>query len=446
MCYDLKRRFDHQVSLNKIKIRPNESKYDRKVGEILAINPTTLDAKIDQLGLGAICKITSGSASGTLIEAISLKGANVRFSMLGDATNICVGDRIEFVSNCLEFEFSERLLGSILDGLGRRIDGPNLTSSRWVAAKGKSALSALDRPLINTSMETGIQAIDGFLTLGLGQRVALFGPAGCGKSSLMADIISGCSADVIVLALVGERGREVREFIERHLRPELRKRMIIVVSTSDRPALERAYAVQIASAVAEEYRNTGLNVLLLVDSLTRFARALREIGLASGEPAVRRGYPASVYPALPKIIERAGRSEAGSITAIYGVLVEGESETDPIADEIRSLTDGHIELSRDLASEGRFPAIDVVKSLSRVMPDIVTRDHNAIASSGRQILAKYDEIQFLLQVGEYQKGQDSEADLAVAKIANLRHFLYSKDTRQPRNLERTIRTLRRAIG
>ncbi len=240
---------------------------------------------------------------------------------------------------------------------------------------------------------------------------------------LLAALARNCAADVIVIGLIGERGREVREFIERRLPESHRQRTIIVASTSDRPPLERVYAAHYATAIAEELRDNGKSVLLLIDSLTRVARALREIGLAAGEPPTRRGYPASVYAALPELIERSGRTATGDITAVYTVLMEGDGEGDPIAEEVRSLTDGHIMLSPAIASRGRYPAIDVMTSLSRLMPDVVSRDELRVAAAARAQLAKYAEIELLVQVGEYRAGSDAAADRAIANHAALETFL-----------------------
>lgn len=422
-------------------------RHEVSVGEIVSVGPTTLKAEFNRLGLGSICKLVSGKAAGTLTEVIALDGKYATLSVFGDASEISVGDRIQYVSNGLEFPFSEDWLGAVLDGTGK----PLMDLSGWAGttrslrAMSKDTVPALARPVIDQEFATGVPAIDCFTTLGRGQRIALFGPPGCGKSTLLASIIANSSADVVVMALVGERGREVQEFLLRQIPPAVRKKTVMVVATSDRPALERTYGVHVASSIAECYRDSGKNVLLLVDSLTRTARAYREIGLAAGEPAVRRGFPASVYPALPKIIERSGKTETGSITAIYAVLVEGDSVADPIADEIKSLTDGHIELSRELASSGLYPAIDVVKSLSRVMPDVVGRDHINLAMKARKLLAKYEEIKLLIQIGEYEKGQDPEADEAVEKIDAIREIIHQSTASRPLPIRVMLASLRKAL-
>ena len=281
----------------------------------------------------------------------------------------------------------------------------------------------MKRQLITRPVSLGLRVLDGIITCGQGQRLGIFAAAGGGKSTLLSSIIKGTSADISVLALIGERGREVREFIERDLGPEGLARTVLVVSTSDRSSMERLKAAYTATAIAEYFRDQGRNVLLMMDSVTRFGRAQREIGLAAGEPPTRRGFPPSVFSTLPKLMERAGNSDKGSITALYTVLVEGDDMTEPIADETRSILDGHIILSRKLAAQNHYPAIDVLASVSRVMNSIVTKEHKNAAQRLRQILAKYHEMELLIQLGEYHKGADPEADFAIAHIDKVNAFL-----------------------
>lgn len=314
------------------------------------------------------------------------------------------------------------VLGRVIDAFGQPLDGgADIAPNRPLDSDPPKPLS---RPVIDTAFQTGLRAVDGMLTMGVGQRVGLFGAAGVGKSTLLSQIIRGSDADVIVLGLIGERGREVAEFLERDLGDEGRKRAAVIVATSDRPATERLRAAMTATAVAEGFRAEGKNTLLLIDSATRVARALREIGLSAGEPPVRRGFPPSVFARLPRLVERAGRDASGAITAIYTILVEGDDDNaDPVADELRSLLDGHIILSRELAQAGHFPAIDVLKSKSRVMDAVTSADHRASARQLGAYQAKLQDVELLVQVGEYQQGGDTVADAALAAKPAMDAFL-----------------------
>ena len=315
------------------------------------------------------------------------------------------------------------LLGRVLNGLGEPIDGGPALRPQGYYPVSADPPNPMERRIIDKPISLGLRVLDGMLTCGEGQRMGIFAAAGGGKSTLLSCIIKGTEAEVCVLALIGERGREVREFLEHDLGPEGMKRAVIVCSTSDRSSMERLKAAYTATAVAEYFRDQGKSVLLLMDSVTRFGRALREIGLAAGEPPTRRGFPPSVFSSLPKLMERAGNSDTGSITALYTVLVEGDDMTEPIADETRSILDGHIILSRKLAAANHYPAIDVQASVSRVMNSIVEKDHKDAAQKLRQVLAKYSELEILVQIGEYEKGSDREADDALARIDSVNNFL-----------------------
>lgn len=314
------------------------------------------------------------------------------------------------------------IIGRVIDAFGRPLDGGPAVDPDTPLDRDPPA--PLSRPVIDTPFVTGIRAIDGMLTLGTGQRIGLFGAAGVGKSTLLSQIIRGARADAIVLGLIGERGREVAEFLERDLGEEGRKKAAVIVATSDRPATERLRAALTATAAAEGFRERGMNTLLLMDSATRIARALREIGLSAGEPPVRRGFPPSTFARLPRLVERPGRDRNGSITAMYTVLVEGDDDNaDPIADELRSLLDGHIILSRELAQAGHFPAIDVLRSKSRVMEAVTDAEHRARARMVNGWMAKLQDIELLVQVGEYQSGGDPVADAALAAKGDIERFL-----------------------
>ncbi len=316
------------------------------------------------------------------------------------------------------------LLGRVIDAYGRPLDGLGpVTGPARPRPVHAEAPSPFDRPPISEIFPTGVRVVDSMLSVGVGQRVGVFATAGGGKSTLLGMFARHCRADVNVIALIGERGREVREFLEDSLGPEGLARSIVVVSTSDRPAMERVRAAHAASAIAEGFRAEGLRVMLLMDSVTRFARALREVGLSVGEPAVRRGFPPSVFAELPRLFERAGAAGAGSITAFYTVLLEEEDGSDPIGEEVRSILDGHIYLSRKLAQAGRYPAVDVLASISRVFGRITGPEHRAGVAQVRAWLAKYAEIEFLLQIGEYKPGGDLLADEAIARMPALERLL-----------------------
>lgn len=320
------------------------------------------------------------------------------------------------------------LLGRVIDGLGRPLDGgaAPTTSNARRAADMLLPVNPLERPVISTPFATGVRAIDGLLSCGVGQRVGIFAPAGGGKSTLTGMIANGARVDAIVVALIGERGREVAEFIHDHL-GRRRNSSIVIASTADRPAAERIKAAELACSVASELRAEGKQVLLLFDSLTRYARALREVGLAVGEPPVRRGYPPRVFAELPKLTEAAGLTRQGAVTAFFTVLAEDEEMADPISEEARSLLDGHIQLSGRLGAAGHYPAIDVLKSKSRVMTRVTSRGHLDDASRVRGWLSRYQEVELLLQMGEYRRGNDPENDLAIDLHQSIERFLRQRD-------------------
>ncbi|CAB3756820.1 FliI/YscN family ATPase [Paraburkholderia solisilvae] len=316
------------------------------------------------------------------------------------------------------------MLGRTVDGLGRPLDGGPAPREASALQRGMSlaSINPLERPVIAQPFVTGVRAIDGLLTCGVGQRVGIFAPAGGGKSTLMGMIANGAQVDAIVVALIGERGREVSEFIHDHLSGR-RASAVVVASTSERPAAERLKAAELACAVASGLRASGRRVLLLFDSLTRYARALREVGLAVGEPPVRRGYPPRVFAELPKLIESAGLTREGSVTAFFTVLAEDEDLSDPIAEEARSLLDGHIQLSGKLGGAGHYPAIDILKSKSRVMTRVTDAAHRAEADRVRGWMSRYQELELLLQIGEYQRGSDAASDLAIDRYPEIVRFL-----------------------
>ncbi|TDR76599.1 FliI/YscN family ATPase [Paludibacterium purpuratum] len=386
-------------------------------GRVSEVRPTLLRAHLPQAGLGELCEL----AGGGLAEVIGLAAGDALLSPYREPVGVRVGSFVRPCGARAQIGVGPALLGRVLDALGRPCDGlpaPRVESRRSVDT---DAPDPMRRLAIDRCLPMGVRAIDTTLTVGLGQRLGIFAPAGCGKSTLLAMLCAGSRADVVVLSLIGERGREVREFLEQVLTPAARAKSVVVVATSDRPALERLKAAATATTIAEYFRDQGCNVLLLVDSLTRYARAVREIGLAAGEPMVGGGYPPSLYAQLPRLLERAGRGETGSITAFYTVLMEDRH--DPLAEEVRSLLDGHIVLSRKLAEANHYPAIDVLASISRVMHQVAEPAHRAAAGRLRQLLATWNEVELLLRVGEYQPGQDAETDEAIDRRAKLNALL-----------------------
>ena len=364
---------------------------------------------------------------------------------LGPLVGVGLDDEVESTGGPLEVRASVDLLGRVVDGLGRLIDGgPALGENAALVAVDRDPPNALLRRPIQRIVATGVRVLDGLLTLGEGQRIGLFSAAGVGKSTLLGQIARGVDADVVVVALVGERGREVGEFLERALGREGRAKSIVVVATSDAPALERLRAAQVATAYAEWFRDAGKRVMLLVDSVTRFARAQREVGLAVGEPPARRGFPPSVFAVLPRLLERSGQGPHGSITAIYTVLVEGNDIDEPVADETRGILDGHVVLDRAIAARGVFPAVDVGLSLSRVMEHLATRDHNASAQRLRALVSTYEAKRDLVILGAYARGADRELDEAVQRIAGIERFL-RQETNRVVSFDETLRQLAEVV-
>lgn len=393
-------------------------------GRVEQVVGTIIKATVPGVKVGELCILRNPGEKWVLrAEVVGFSKNTALLTPLGDLEGISYHTEVVPTGHVLSVPVGEELLGRVLNGVGDIADGgPSLRTRKFYPVYADPP-AAMTRKLIEKPISLGLRVLDGILTCGQGQRLGIFAAAGGGKSTLLSSIIKGTSADICVLALIGERGREVREFIERDLGPEGMKRSVLVVSTSDRSSMERLKAAYTATAVAEYFRDQGKSVLLMMDSVTRFGRAQREIGLAAGEPPTRRGFPPSVFSTLPKLMERAGNSEKGSITALYTVLVEGDDMTEPIADETRSILDGHIILSRKLAAINHYPAIDVQASVSRVMNAIVSKEHKEAAAKLRQILAKYSQIELLIQLGEYKKGADSEGDFAISHIDAVNKFL-----------------------
>jgi flagellum-specific ATP synthase len=363
--------------------------------------------------LGALVRIERDASSAVEGEVVGFRDGLTLVYLLTPTAGVRRGNRVRLLKTSSTLRVGSGLLGRVIDARGRSIDGrpqPMLTDR---VRRDRQPPGPVERPRIAKPLGTGIRAIDALLTCGRGQRLGIFSGSGVGKSVLLGMMSRYTDADVIVTGLIGERGREVNEFIERDLGVEGLARSVVVVATSNEPALARIHAASTATAVAEYFRDQGKQVLLLMDSVTRFAMAQREIGLAAGEPPTTRGYPPSTFALLPRLVERAGRSRAGSITAFYTVLVEGDDETEPVADAVRGLLDGHVWLSRKLAARGHYPAVDVLASISRLMNDITTPQHQAAALTIRQLLAAYAEHEDLLSIGAYRRGSNRTVDTAV---------------------------------
>lgn len=393
-------------------------------GRVEAVVGTIIHAVVPGAKVGELCLLRNPWDNWTVsAEVVGISGTTALLTPLGSLQGVSTATEVIHTGQVHSVSVGPDLLGRVLDGLGQPLDGKPALSGAETYPVYAEPPSPMDRKIIEKPISLGLRALDGILTCGEGQRMGIFAAAGGGKSTLLASLVKGADVDVTVLALIGERGREVREFIEHDLGPEGLAKSVLVVSTSDRASMERLKASYVATAIAEYFRDQGKRVLLLMDSVTRFGRALREIGLAAGEPPTRRGYPPSVFSSLPQLMERAGNSDKGSITALYTVLVEGDDMTEPIADETRSILDGHIVLSRKLAAQNHYPAIDILASVSRVMNAIAEPEHKEAAQELRKLLAKYDEVELLLRIGEYQKGNDTDADRAVESIDELRSFL-----------------------
>ncbi|MFM0305095.1 type III secretion system ATPase SctN [Paraburkholderia sediminicola] len=414
-------------------------------GRVLQVVGTLIRATAPSVRIGEICRLRNpGDPVESQAEVVGITRDAALLTPLGSTHGISSFTEVIPTGRTHVIPVGKALLGRVLDGLGQPLDydarGPLRTEAHYPVYA--EAPHPLRRRPIETALPLGVRALDGMLTCGEGQRIGIFAAAGGGKSTLLAMLAKGADVDVTVIAMIGERGREVREFIEQELGEEGLARAVVVCATSDKSSMERVKAAYAATAIAEYFRDQGKKVLLLMDSVTRFARALREIGLASGEPPTRRGYPPSVFATLPRLMERPGNVERGSITALYTVLVEGDDMTEPVADETRSILDGHIVLSRQLANAGHYPAIDVLASVSRVMTSVATPGHQAHARRVRELLAKYNEVELLVKIGEYRTGSDPLADEAVQKIDAIRAFL-RQETDEHAGLDNTLAQLAR---
>jgi len=392
-------------------------------GRVRSVAGLTIHAVGLPASVGAYCEIDVGFGRSVPAEVIGFRKDETLLMPLDDAGGLTKGQRVRRVTQRQTIPVGPGLLGRVVDAMARPMDDRPAPAADAMYELHRDPPDAMRRPRIASPISVGIRSINSMLTIGGGQRVGIFSGTGVGKSVLLGMMARYTSADVAVIALVGERGREVRDFIEKDLGEEGRKRSVLVVSTSDRSPPQRMRACFTATTIAEYFRDRGANVLLLTDSVTRMAMAARQIGLAAGEPPATKGYPPSVFGAIPRLLERSGRSEQGSITGIYTVLVEGDDLNDPIADAVRGTLDGHIVLSRRLANRGQFPAVDVLQSISRVMPDVTTDAHRAAVQKVRRTMAVWDEIEDLVNIRAYPKGTNAEYDLAIEMRTPIETFL-----------------------
>jgi FliI/YscN family ATPase len=410
------------------------------VGKVQAISGLTIEAADLALPLGSLCRITSFGGRTCMSEVIGFQRDSTILMALSPPGGVARGDRVENVASAPRIWCSPQLLGRVLNGFGEPIDGGPplpLTEARRIDGRG---VPPLDRINIRQPIATGVRAVDALHTCGLGQRMGIFSGPGVGKSTLLASIARDTSADVSVVALIGERGREVQEFLENTLGTEGLKRCVVIVSTSDDAPLLRVRAAKVACTVAEYFRDLNRDVLLLMDSLTRMCHAQRQIGLAAKEPPATRGFPPSVFALLPEVLERAGKTATGSVTGFYTVLVEGDDFNEPIPDAVKGISDGHLWLSRPLANRGHFPAIDMLQSISRVRGDVVDKEHVRQARRLLSLLAVYQEIEDLVNIGAYVAGTSPELDLAVQARPRIIQFL-QQEPQAPSTMEQTRRGL-----
>jgi flagellum-specific ATP synthase len=412
----------------------------RLSGRVTHIVGLLIEANGPSVHLGEICYIYNKNGTSVPCEVVGFREQKVLLMSLGEMTQIAPGAEVFPTAEIHQVAVTNSLCGRVLDGLGNPIDGKGPIRVEKYYPVTAPPPDALSRDRITEPLQTGVKVIDALCTSGRGQRFGIFSGSGVGKSSLLGMIAKRSSADINVLALIGERGREVRDFIERDLGPEGLTRSVVVVVTSDQAALLRAKGANVATAIAEFFRDQGHNVVFMMDSVTRYAMALREIGLAVGEPPTTKGYTPSVFAQLPKLLERAGNSDKGSITGIYTILVEGDDLNDPVADNVRAILDGHVILSRKLAGAHHFPAVDVLQSLSRVMPDVTDKSHQKNAAVLRGLLQAYEEAEDLVNIGAYAAGSNPIIDEALMRMDGIRSFL-KQSTDEGFTFEETVEQL-----
>jgi len=393
-------------------------------GKITQVIGLIIESQGPGANLGELCHVFPNSGSARIqAEVVGFRDNKLLLMPLGDLSGIGPGCEVVATGDSFRVGIGSQLLGRVIDGLGNPLDGRGPLQCQDDCPVNGNPLNPLDRKRITEPLSIGVKAIDGMLTVGKGQRIGIFSGSGVGKSTLLGMVARNTSADVNVIALIGERGREVREFLEKDLGDEGLQRSVVIVATSDQPALVRLKGAMVATSVAEYFRDQGLDVMLMMDSVTRFAMAQREVGLAVGEPPATRGYTPSVFALLPKLLERSGTSSKGTITGLYTVLVEGDDTNEPITDAVRGILDGHVVLTRELAMQNHYPAIDILASVSRVMIDIVAEEHLRAADEARGILATYRDAKDLIDIGAYAKGSNPKIDYAISRIDSVIDFL-----------------------
>lgn len=394
-----------------------------RMGKVSKVVGLTVESIGPDANTNDLCRIVSTDHKSEVIaEVIGFRDGRLLLMPFEPLNGIGIGSTVENLNTVHSVKVGKNLLGKILDGLGNPMDGSELLAEELYPVEADPP-DPMDRVIIDEVLSLGVKAIDGLLTIGKGQRIGIFAGSGVGKSTLLGMIARNTKADINVIALIGERGREVKEFIERDLGEEGLKRSVLVIATSDKPAIIRKKAAKAATSIAEYFRNQGKDVLLMMDSLTRFSMAQREIGLAAGEPPVSRGYPPSVYSEMPKLLERAGNDNVGSITGLYTVLVDGDDFNEPITDTARGILDGHIVLTRQLANKNHYPAIDVLQSISRVMSSIITKEHKKLAGECKMLMATHREAEDLINIGAYKAGSNPDIDRAIEKMKEINGFL-----------------------
>jgi ATP synthase in type III secretion protein N len=434
-------------ALGRVELRLQRLRTKVTAGKVVEAVGTVVKVAMQGVGVGDLCEFRKPDGQTLCFgEVVGFAADLAIVAVLGESQGISAQIQVFPAGAAQSVEVSEELQGRILDGMGRLCDGgPPLTRPGVLQPIYNDPPPPLQRQIIDRPLPMRVRVLDALLTVGEGQRVGVFAAAGVGKSTILSQLVKGAEADVRVIALIGERGREVREFVEHSLGKDGMAKSIVVCATSDRSSLERARAAYLATAIAEYFRDQGKKVLLLMDSVTRFARALREIGLSAGEPPARQGFPPSVFATLPRLLERSGMGAKGSITALYTVLVEGDDMTEPIADETRSILDGHIILSRDLAASNHFPAVDVLSSASRVMSMIDTPEHLKLAGRLRELMSAYKRSEILVKIGEYKKGTDPLIDEALDKWPRIMQFL-RQGTLEFTEFDDTQKMLRALVG